>query len=104
MKANYTIGSVLYPTLTQCAFLSANIFLYLHNIPFVGFVQVSNLGYLFGESFQRMSRGILCDVFSIIRYDLEDYKGKPAILEYYFMAVSRMFFFNKQGVQCNWFW
>ena len=41
-----------------------------------------------------MIRGILCDVFSMIRYDFELYKGQPAIMEYYFMAVSMRFFFR----------
>ena len=35
----------------------------------------------------------------MIRYDFPDYKGKPAILEYYFMAVSMRFSLTNRD--CN---
>lgn len=53
--------------------------------------------------FQRTTRGMLCDVYSMVRYDLFNFKGKPAIFEYYFMAVSILrvyFIFYSKPVSC----
>ena len=38
--------------------------------------------------FQRTTRGILCDVFSIVRFDIDQFQNQPAVVEYYFLAVS----------------